>query len=163
MRRLGWSLLLAALLLGACGEGRAPTGEPAPEIEVERLDGSRVRLSDLRGRWVLLDFWATWCPPCVLEIPELNRLHRRHAGDSFEILAVSLDEGPAAKLASWLEEHDVRYPVAVGDLELAERFGAYQFPFHVLIGPDGTILERLDPGFHDHEELEALLRRHRPG
>ncbi len=67
------------------------------------------------------------------------------------------------QLLPYLEEHGIRYPVVLGSTELAREYGAYQFPFHVLIGPDGRVLERLTPGFHEREELRELLERHREG
>ena len=155
------ALLLCALI--ACGTQAPAPSEPAPDFTVQRLDGSVVRLSDFRGRYVLLDFWATWCAPCILEIPELNTLYAGQDSSNFQILAISLDEEPPDELARWVREHDMQYPVVLGTLEIAEQYGAFQFPYHVLIGPDGDVLERLSPGFHDREELEALLARHSAG
>ena len=157
--------LLSGLVL-ACSEGSEPSsalGRPAPGFDLERLDGSRVRLAELRGKTVLIDFWASWCPPCVLEIPELNALYAAHPRDAFEIVAISLDDGPRDEIAAWVLEHDIHYPVALGDFDLARKFGAEQFPYHVLIDADGRVVERLPPGFHDREEFEALLDRHRQG
>jgi thiol-disulfide isomerase/thioredoxin len=156
----------AALVVGvgitACSPAGGGVAEEAPiPFDLETLDGSRVRAEDLRGRYVLLDFWATWCPPCVLEIPELNAFHREYAGQA-DLMAVSIDDLPPGELSAWLQEKEVAYPVALGTEDLARRYGAHGFPFHVLISPDGTILERLTPGFHDRKELAALVERHLP-
>ena len=97
----------------------------------------------------------------MLEIPELNAFHERYRGDGVAVLGVSIDDEEREELAEWAEEHGIRYPVVLGNTEIARRYGAMQFPFHVLVGPDGKVLERLTPGFHDREEFEALLRRHR--
>jgi thiol-disulfide isomerase/thioredoxin len=119
-----------------------------------------VRLEDLRGQLVLIDFWATWCPPCVLEIPELNAFYAEHRDDGVELLAIAIDVDDPAELAEWTAERGVQYPVALGDVTLARLYGAEQFPFHLLISPEGRILERLTPGYHDREELAALIARH---
>jgi peroxiredoxin len=169
MRLLGRSTWLAlgavlSLVLAACGDGgtRVPAAaDPAPEFDLERTDGSRVRLVDLRGRFVLLDFWATWCPPCVAEIPELNAVWERVQGRDVEVLAVSVDELAIEELARWVREHEIAYPVALADLDLAVAYGGSEFPFHVLVGPDGNVLERLEPGIHDRRELLELIERHR--
>jgi peroxiredoxin len=159
------AVCLTAALLGvalACSPEaeRAPSGEPAPEFEVRRLDGSLLRLSDLRGRAVLLDFWATWCPPCLLEIPELNAVWARARGAGVEVLALSIDELPLEELAAWVHKEGIEYPVAHTSIELALAYGGDQFPYHVLVGPQGQVLERLSPGYHDRRDLLALLERH---
>ena len=152
--------LFPVLLIGCPSPASDSPPEPAPPLEAIRLDGSPMSLEDLRGRTVLLDFWATWCAPCVLEIPELNAVYAEQAGEGFDILAISLDDDPREELAAWVKEHDMQYPVVIGTLDAAQSFGAVQFPYHVLVSPKGEILERLTPGFHDREELEALVGRH---
>ncbi len=158
-------IILTVAILAALGcapeSPPAPRGEAAPAFELQRLDGTAVRLADLRGKTVLVDFWATWCPPCVLEIPELNAVWERHRGTDVEILAVSIDSDPAAEIAAWVKEKGVLYPVALADLELATAYDALEFPYHLIIGPEGTVLERLQPGYHDRDELEEALARNR--
>lgn len=164
---MSWSRALGIAMtwgLLACSQPpAAPTGELAPHFDLERLGGGRVTLEELRGKIVLIDFWATWCPPCVLEIPELNAFYEEHRGDGVELLSISIDDEDREELERWAREHDIRYPVVLGDTGVAHDYGAYQFPFHLLIGPDGRVLERLTAGFHDREELTALLRRNQPG
>lgn len=156
-------LLACVALCGACSQDEVAGGrEAALPFELERLEGGRVRLADLEGKLVLLDFWATWCPPCVMEVPELNAFHAEHR-ERVELLAIAIDGADRALLATWLDKHGVGYPVAIGDEQLARQYGADAFPFHVLISRDGRILERLDPGYHDRSELRALIERHDGG
>jgi peroxiredoxin len=150
--------LLAAALL-ACSRG-AQGPEPATPFDLERMGGGRVRLEDYRGKLLLLDFWATWCPPCVLEIPEIDAFWREHRERGVEVLAISVERESPETLRAWLGENGVGYPVALGSEELARRYGATAFPFHVLVSPDGVVLERLLPGYHDRAELRALVARH---
>ncbi|MEE8557893.1 MAG: TlpA disulfide reductase family protein [Myxococcota bacterium] len=163
-RKPGIRLFVAVLALVACkGDAEIPTPREAIPFELTRLDGTVLNALDLRGRHVLVDFWATWCAPCILEIPELNALHERYRGDGVEILAISIDDLPLEELGTWVRENGIEYPVALGTEELARRYGALGFPFHVLLSPSGSILESLSPGFHDRRELGELLDRHLSG
>jgi len=157
------ALALGVLLLGcgpSGGGGAKGTGELAPEFELPRLEGGTVKLADLRGKTVLIDFWATWCAPCIVEIPELNAFQAEHRAKGVEVLAISIDTLEDDALKEWVAEHDVQYAVARGDVALAERYRAFEFPFHVLVSPTGEILERLSPGFHDRSELSAALAKY---
>ena len=159
MRRACVLALLAAL--PACRvEVTAPAVE-APAFRLDRLGGGSIELAELRGKLVLLDFWATWCPPCVLEIPELNAFYEEHRADGVEVVAIAIDADDPEDLEAWARERDIRYPVALGHVELARLYGAEQFPLHILVAPDGRILERLTPGYHDREELASLISRHK--
>jgi peroxiredoxin len=157
-------LVLLALVAVSCGDERPrtpPPIDPAPDFDLPRTDGSRVRLADLRGRFVLVDFWATWCAPCELEIDELNAVWERVRGTGVELLAISVDERPLEEIAAWTRERGVTYPVALADLDLAVSYGAAEFPLHLLIGPDGHVRERLPAGTSDRHELLELIERHR--
>jgi len=160
VRRVFALAALAATL--ACGRSAAPpANDPAPEFDLALVGGGNVTLGSLHGKTVLIDFWATWCPPCVTEVPELNALSKELQGTDTAVLAISVDSLSEQALADWLKERDVAYPVALGDSDLAGLYGADAFPFHVVISPDGKVLERLESGFHDREQLRAVLARHR--
>jgi peroxiredoxin len=159
LRRLALAAALLAAL--ACGEKKPLVSDDAPDFSLPLVGGGTVTLASLRGQTVLVDFWATWCPPCLAEIPELNAMSRELEGTNQRILAVSVDSLTAAALKEWLSEREVRYPVALGDTDLAGRYGADAFPFHVVLGPDGKVLERLESGFHDREQLRAAFARHK--
>ena len=76
------------------------------------------------------------------------------------MLALSVDDLPLEEIAGWARENGASYPIAVSDIDLAIAYGGAQFPFHVVVGPGGELLERLEPGYHDRRELIEVLERH---
>ena len=157
--------LVGPLLLGlACsagpeGEGEADDRHEAPAFTLDRLDGEPVSLSDWLGKPVVLDFWATWCPPCEFQVPELNALYESHreAGD-VGVFGISIDEGEASEVKAWMTEKGVRYPVLLGDDGLAREYGALGFPTFVLIAPDGKI-EWTHAGVIEHADIAERLKK----
>ena len=134
-------------------------GRPAPEVTGTALDGSTVRLSQMRGRFVLLNFFATWCVPCQREHPELVKFAQRHeaSGDA-QVLAVIFDDDPAA-VRRFFEEKGGRWPVIDdprGKVSLS--FGVRGPPESFLIAPDGTVVTRI-VGEVRADDLDDLLRR----
>jgi cytochrome c biogenesis protein CcmG/thiol:disulfide interchange protein DsbE len=145
---------------GGRGESATTAGgarEPAPEFALPDLAGRPVRLSDFRGRALVIDFWATWCPPCIFQVPELNAFWKKHrdAGD-VAVVGVAVDAEGAEVVGPWVEEQGVEYPILIGDEALARRFGAQGFPTLAIVRPDGT-LDSLHVGLVELADLEALL------
>jgi thiol-disulfide isomerase/thioredoxin len=108
-RPLARATLLLLTLDAAAAAAQAPPphlapGEPAPDVRVERLVGGALQLSALRGKVVVLDFWATWCPPCRAELPWLLRLARRYEPRGVVLVAMNQDEGPQRELAAQFAE-----------------------------------------------------------
>ncbi len=166
-RRLGrLSLLCIVLLAAACSEGGEPSnqGPPqtAPDFDLSLLhEGGDVRLADLRGKIVIVDFWATWCAPCEVQMPILDAFWRdeetraRH-GDDLMIVGISVDLDPAEKVSRWVAERDFRYPIAIGDQDLAMRYGVIGFPTLVIIDQNGGIHTR-HIGVLSRPEIKSIL------
>jgi len=120
---------------------QGPTGEApvAPELTLTDLGGQKLSLSDYRGKVVLLDFWATWCGPCRIEIPGLVELQRRYRDQGLQILGIAMDEDPHA-VRQFYRDYKMNYPVAIGDESVAELFGGILgLPTSFVIGRDGRI------------------------
>jgi thiol-disulfide isomerase/thioredoxin len=135
------------------------SGEVAPDVTLPLLDGSEVRLSDLRGQVVVVDFWATWCPPCVESMPGLDRLARERAGDGFVALAVNRDDGDAGGLVrSFLAEHRLgSLRVALdGDAAAARAFRVQALPTMFVLDRDGVIVSS-HVGGTSYAELRELV------
>lgn len=151
MRRLGPWLVAAAVALAAAfalyGGSSAPPlltrGSKAPDFSLPRLGGDgEVSLVGLRGRVVLLNFWATWCEPCEAEMPAMQRLHEQLAGDGFELLAVSVDESEADVRAFQQRLH-LDFPILLDPQRSASRlYQTFRYPESFLIDANGVVVER---------------------
>jgi peroxiredoxin len=117
----------------------APQIKAAPDFSLQTLDGRTVKLSDYRGQVVLLNTWATWCPPCRAEMPDLEAFYRDHQGHGFVVLAVNSEES-ADTVTSFLEEHDFTFPVLLDpNGEVTKLYGIRGLPTSFFIDRDGTI------------------------
>jgi thiol-disulfide isomerase/thioredoxin len=134
--------------------------EPAPEVSLSLLDGGALDLSSLRGKVVLLDFWATWCVPCIAEIPMFNQLNKEYKSKGFELVAVSLDEEGAEKVKPFLKRHPMSYTQALGDADLAERFDVADssLPVALIIDKQGRIRSR-HVGITKREVFESEIKQ----
>jgi len=152
--------------LGCSAEDRAATEsdstagrprKPAPNFDLKGVDGSPISLADQRGKPVVIDFWATWCVPCIYQIPELNAFWKNHreAGD-VGVIGVAVDVEGASVVGPWIAEKGVEYPIAIGDESLAREFGVMGFPTLAIIDSAGNIAS-LHVGLVDVDELERLV------
>jgi len=144
-------------VMGATRGGGAraiAVADEAPPFDLARADGGeRLRSSALAGRPIVLTFWATWCPGCRDELPELEALHRR-ASDDITIIAVSRE--PARTVLGYAEKRGMTLPLYIDDAVFA-RYGIESIPTTIVIGPDGRIRGELT-GYEDADALEALAR-----
>ena len=129
----------------------------APSWSLTNLNGQRLDASSLTGKVVVLNFWATFCPPCIREIPDLAAFHLAHSNDAVAVVGLSLDtKGPEA-VRSVVQKLGIPYPVAMADAAIAEAFGGVaQIPSTFVIAPDGTFAARY-LGALTREELERVL------
>lgn len=163
-----WILLLlaAGLLSGArITAGVLPAVSPsvslvnrkAPEFARRDLSGKKLNLRSYRGKVVLLNFWATWCAPCQLEMPAFSRWQQEYGPQGLQILGISMDDDapPVRKLVTGLK---LDYPVAMGDARLGERYGGVLgLPLTYLIGRDGVVRAQFQ-GETDLSTIEKQLR-----
>jgi thiol-disulfide isomerase/thioredoxin len=146
-----WACLGLALLAAGCGDapGGVQEGAPkarrqmAPDFSYTDLEGQPYQLSELRDRTVIIDFWATWCPPCEFQPSELNAFWERHRDSGeYQVLGVEVGGASVDEIREWAAEKNAvaRYPVLTGaDEDLARRFGALGFPALVIVAPGGAI------------------------
>jgi cytochrome c biogenesis protein CcmG/thiol:disulfide interchange protein DsbE len=135
-------------------------GRAAPDFTLPDALGNPLTLSALRGQVVLLNFWATWCPPCNAEIPLLGDLQERYRASGLVVLGVSMDEGGWTSVRPWMSERAVSYPMMIGDSRVAESYGGVKsLPTTFLIARDGRIAKTVTGLFKDTYEadIQALL------
>lgn len=134
---------------------------PAPGFALRTLAGEPVSLDSLRGRVVLLDFWATWCAPCRRSMPELQVLHERHAAQGLTVLGVSIDENAEAKVRRFIRAQRFGYPIAI-DAATSPAWQAYRvkaIPAVFLIDRAGRVIAQWTGGAPDARELAATVER----
>jgi len=140
---------------------RGPRGpRSTPSFVLPDLSGKVVRMEDLRGKVVLLNLWATWCPPCVEEMPTLQKLAKKMAGRDFALLAVSEDEDPS-KVGPWIEKHGFTFPVLLDARgQVGADLGITGYPETFVIDRQGRIVHH-HVGFRDWVEpaIVAALER----
>jgi peroxiredoxin len=118
-----------------------------PAFTLPDLDGVQVSLSDYEGKVVVLDLWATWCPPCRQEIPFLVQLYEEFKDQGLVVVGVGLDQGGAGTLKPFVDENGVTYPILVGDRDVQGAYGVTGIPTTFVIGRDGRIVSK-HVGYH---------------
>jgi peroxiredoxin len=162
-----WIMVLAVVLLVVGyialnkqeGNKIIVSGDRAPEFRLSALDGRSVNLSDLRGKVVMVHFWATWCPPCVEEIPTLAKLYPQFAGADFEMLAVSVDEGGANAVSAFMLKNNLQVPVLLDpDRATANHYGTFKFPETYIVDRKGVVRYKMigPRNWMDPESIQIL-------
>jgi thiol-disulfide isomerase/thioredoxin len=134
-----------------------------PGFEKTTMSGDTLRAADLHGQITLVNFWATWCGPCVVEMPELIGLRAEWKDRPFEIVGVSMDEEGFDVVRPFAEDFGVNYPVILDDGPLADEFGGvYGLPTTFIVDADGTVIHRsmgIFPMDRMRDELDEMIRR----
>jgi cytochrome c biogenesis protein CcmG, thiol:disulfide interchange protein DsbE len=134
------------------------TGDKALDFRLPDMNGQLVNLSDLRGKIVLVHFWATWCPPCVEEIPTLAYLNQELAGGDFAMLAISVDEGGAKAVGSFLKQAGLNVPVLLDpDRATAAHYGTSKFPETYILDREGIVRYKIIGPRNWRDPLAAKL------
>ncbi len=143
-----------------------PVGEPAPEVTFKNLDGKDATLNQYKGKVVLVNFWATWCDPCYVEIPWLIEMQQKYEAKGFTVLGISMDDEGKSAVAPFLAKErfnvngrklPMNYPIVIGSDDVADKFGGLLgYPTSFLISRDGKIVKKVQ-GLISYEELTKAI------
>lgn len=164
-------MAVGAVLVRRASKGPARVAEPsrraeasathllAPDFTLTDLTGHEVKLSDLRGQVVIVDFWATWCGPCRLETPWLVELRNQYHKQGMEVIGISLDNGDVTAVEQFAKEYQIKYPVAMGTQQVSDAYGSITaIPTTIIIDRQGQIRARHE-GMMSFQDLEAAIKK----
>jgi peroxiredoxin len=116
---------------------------PAPAWQLKDLDGKTVKLSDFKGKVVILDFWATWCPPCREEIPNFVALQTQYKNQGLVVIGVSVDQGGPGVVSSFVKNNGINYPIVMATDDVTAQYGGIDaIPTTFVIDPQGNIVDK---------------------
>src|SRR5580704_17999865 len=123
--------------------GPQTKGDTIPDFTLQSLDGKNTRLSDFRGQAVLLNFWATWCAPCKIEMPWFVELQKQYGPQGFQIVGVAMDDASAKEIADFAKEMGVNYPILLGQESVGQSYGGVSvLPTTFFLDRDGKLTAR---------------------
>jgi thiol-disulfide isomerase/thioredoxin len=143
---------------GVAGGGPAKDGA-APDFSLQSLDGKTVRLSDLRGKAVVLNFWATWCAPCKIEMPWFVELQKKYGPAGVQFLGVAMDDASTKEIAEFAQSMNVNYPILIGKESVGDAYGGVQFlPETFYLDRNGKIVDKAF-GLKGKGEIEDDIKK----
>tara|TARA_B100001175_G_scaffold316638_1_gene331099 strand:- start:4060 stop:4575 length:516 start_codon:yes stop_codon:yes gene_type:complete len=139
-----FNILALLILFSVSATAQVKEGENAPNFTLKNLDGKEINLNQFRGKHVLINFWATWCGPCKIEMPSLEALYERFKDRNFVLLAISNDMFGANIVKPFVKAHNINFPVLLDQrLKVSNAFGVVSLPTTFMIDPQGKIIGAL--------------------
>jgi thiol-disulfide isomerase/thioredoxin len=143
---------------GTIAAGGPKPGTAAPDFALQSLDGKTVHLSDFRGKAVLLNFWATWCTPCRLEMPWFVELEKQYGPQGLQVVGVAMDDAGPDKIAKFAKDMGVNYPVLLGKESVGDEYGGLEYlPTSFYLDRDGKVVQRVF-GLRSRSDIEEWVK-----
>ena len=154
--------LLLTLFLFAIGNAQSVQPQKAPNFSLKTYDGKIVELAKLKGTVVVVNFWATWCPPCRAEIPDFIKVYDTYKSKGLEIVGIALDEDGWTKVKPFLEKNKINYPIVLGNAEVVQQYGGIEgIPTTFIVDKKGNIVDHqvgtLTKGILE-QKIKSLLK-----
>lgn len=160
-----------SLIICSCGkkndkpgaDSSVQIGSTAPDFVLKDVSGKDTTLSSYKGKVVLLEFWATWCPPCKASIPDLVELQKKYRDKGFTVLGVSIDtdSDAAEKVAQFASSHGITYPVLIADEAVPMTYNVMSIPTSFLVSRNGTVISSYKGYFDDYsKKVSADIEKH---
>jgi len=130
----------------------------APDFHLKTFDGKEVVLSELKGKVIVINFWATWCPPCRMEIPHLKAVFEEHRSDGLELIGISVDRGGEDVVKPFVEKNGLEYTIVMADNEVLKKYGPIDsIPVTVIVDRQGNIRHRWI-GYRSEKDFVQALK-----
>jgi peroxiredoxin len=149
-------LMVPTMFNVASGPLPVRRGDRAPAFVAQMPSGESISLDQNEKRVVLIDFWATWCPPCVASMPVLERLYRGYQGRGFVVLGVDQEPGDEETVRAFLRRNGITFPIAMDPGTISKSYGVFTFPTSFLVGKDGIIRD-VHRGVADESNLRSQI------
>ena len=129
-----------------------------PEFSLVDINDNEISSQDFKNKVLIIDFFATWCPPCIMEIPHLVKIKEEFGESGFEIIGISVDNNPKEVLPNFIKEKNINYPIVLVSTQTVSDFGGIKYlPTTFIVGRDGKITKKF-VGYTEPEEFEKIIK-----
>lgn len=155
------AIVFFSLFLSGMAQSPPLVGGPAPVIELKTVKDQEFKLADLKGKFVVLNFWATWCVPCIKEMPEFQKIHQSSSENNIEVVAINFSESKK-KVEKYVQGRNLTFPILLDRFgNISGKYKVRNLPVTYIITPDGIIREEIFGGGMTQEIIESKINQYK--